>query len=87
MPPPGDDFVQLLLFGGGELPGPVVDALGVQPDPEDPFVPVVGLVDPRPLVAGGQVGSDLSQSLLPPGCVGIAFGRIARQPGIESSAA
>lgn len=57
--PAGNHVVELLLFGGGELPGPAVDALGVQPHAQGAFCLVVSFAVPGPVVACGEVGGDL----------------------------
>lgn len=63
LPPRGDDVVELLLLGSGQLPGPAVDALGVQPDPEGALFPVIDLVIPGKFVARPDIGSHLGEPL------------------------
>ena len=58
-PPAGNHFVEPLLLAWIQLAGPVVDALGVQPDAQHTFCLVAGFVVPGPLVACGQVRRDL----------------------------
>lgn len=71
----------MLLLGLGEFAGPVVDALGVQPDTHGAFFLIVGLVVPRPVMTGRKVRCDLAQALLPPGRIGVTLGRIVPPPG------
>ncbi len=69
LPPPGDCFIQAGLLGGGELPGPVIDALRVQPYAKSPFFQVIGLTVPGQLVPRRQPRDHLCQAPVPPGCI------------------
>lgn len=56
--------------------GQVVDAPGLQPDAQDAFLPVIGLVVAWELVSGGQGGLALAHAVVRQGYVDLPRGRM-----------
>lgn len=80
LPPTGKKRVQLRFFVPVQFVAAVLRALDLQPHAQDPFFFGVRLLVAWPVVAGGHVGGELVQALVPP-CLVVIFAGALFPPG------